>query len=836
MASVARKRTLTQAPLLCALAAVVAVLAIVLTGVHASFNQTQDEAVAEAVAQGPATAAAAQVAAEVEAPAEADAAKKTADRISKSAPTTVTHRLAGDSFTADDGRIYLAATVPDLAQHADIVDGQWATTDREASVQADSGLRVGDTVAVRDIGLKVVGTWRVKDASDPRWFAEPSMLSGADRDAIGPLIVTRRTLDALPIYVEEQWTIVPRSDGLGTEEIQSLASELGRVLADDQPGVEIRGQLLERADSVNRSIKAGRGLEVVAMSVLGLVGVVTMLQLLGLLGDARQRESDLLRARGASVPQVARWHGLDVAITAIIAATVAAGLVAVTIGEPSWLLATGAAVPAVILGPIFAARRARHATAHVARESSVTLGGIAVLACAAAALTITQFLTYGSAITTRVDGRPAVDPLTVLAPALTLVAGALLGAVAMGPLAIRAARHAADREGLTMVMAFRQIARRPRTFGVLVALSAVVVGNTLTASAYAATSRSLDERVSIAAVGADIRVELNIDNASAADSTSLDAKRFANLPGVKAVVPGIGGTGRIGETDVPFLAIEAADLDVLVKVGALNSADLRKALSTKGGGTGAVITESLAAALNLHVDDIFDVALPNGIGEVTARVRKVVRVVPGLPTDGGMLVNTAAIQRALARADRSPAEPSTFLLSADNPHATARAAAAASTHTANITVATSDAVLVRSAANTWVYTTIGIVVLGLIGIIAVAVALVRRRSVEVRILRALGLPTSGQRRARLAEIGAAIAAGGLVGVLTSILVVATTVPGLARASRASDAPNVPLDLKLDLPLLAIAVGIAAAGLAMAGTAYRRAVSRQATELVRGEVT
>ena len=48
MASVARKRTLTQAPLLCALAAVVAVLAIVLTGVHASFNQTQDEAVAEA--------------------------------------------------------------------------------------------------------------------------------------------------------------------------------------------------------------------------------------------------------------------------------------------------------------------------------------------------------------------------------------------------------------------------------------------------------------------------------------------------------------------------------------------------------------------------------------------------------------------------------------------------------------------------------------------------------------------------------------------------------------------------------------------------------------------
>ena len=59
---------------------------------------------------------------------------------------------------------------------------------------------------------------------------------------------------------------------------------------------------LERADAVNRSIKAGRGLEVVAMSVLGLVGVVTMLQLLGLLGDARQRESDLLRARGASVP------------------------------------------------------------------------------------------------------------------------------------------------------------------------------------------------------------------------------------------------------------------------------------------------------------------------------------------------------------------------------------------------------------------------------------------------------------------------------------------------------------------------------------------------------
>lgn len=831
LAGVARKRTLTQAPLLCALAAVVAVLTFVLTGVEASFSHTQDEAVAKAVARAPARDAAIQITSGVDRPEEGTAAKAVVDRISGSAPTDVVHRFRGDSFKGSAGRTYVAATLLELPEHADLVDGRWAEGDDETSVQADSGLAVGDAVFAGDVRLEVVGAWRAQDPADPRWFADPAMLSGAERRAIGPLIVSAATLEALPTYVEEQWTIIPRAKGFGTDELQAISDELADVLADDPPeGVAVEGQFVDRIDAVNRAVKAGRGLEVVALMVLGLVGFVTLLQLLSLLGDARQRESALLRARGASVPQIARWHGLDVAIISIIAAAVSAGVVAVTVGKPSLFLAACAAAPAVILGPLFAARRARTATARAARETSVALGSVTFLACAAATLTVLQFLTYGSAITTSADGRPAIDPLTVAAPALTVVAGALLGALVAGPLAAFAARRSARRTGLTVVLGLRQIARRPRTFGVLVALSAIVVGNALAASTYAATARSLDERVSAATVGADVRVELDIDAASPAETTSAEATRFAALPGVSSSAPGLSGIGRIDEVDVPFLAIGASDLATMA--GA--TASLRNAITTPGP-TGSVVTESLAETFSLHVGDAFDIVMPDGIGQLRTVVRKVVRVLPGVPADGGMLVDLAAVQAALATGNSSPAVPNLFLLRTDDPGATARAAATASAHVASISTADTAGALVRSAAGAWVGTTLGVVVLGLLGIAAVAVALVGRRGGEVRVLRALGLRTSGQRRARLAELVAALAVGAGAGVVTGVVVVAATVPGLARSPRSSQAPDVSIDLQLDAPLLGIALAMAIVGLAIAGAAYARAISRQAAELVRGEV-
>ncbi|MEO6604791.1 MAG: hypothetical protein ABIN55_04185, partial [Aeromicrobium sp.] len=701
----------------------------------------------------------------------------------------------------------------------------------ETSVQADSGLSVGDEVTAGDVRLKVVGTWRVSDASDPRWFADPAVLSGSDRGAIGPLVVTRRTLDALPTSVEQQWTIVPQADRYKSAELAALSRGLARVLAEDPAdGVGVEGQLVDRIDAVDRVMRASRSLEVVALMILGVVGLVTLLQLLDLLGAARQREAELLRVRGASIAQIARWHGLDVSIISIASAAIASGVVAATIGKPSLLLVLCVAAPAAVLGPALAARRARSVTAHTARESGLALGSLAFVACAAAGLTVAQFLSYGSSITTDADGHPAIDPLTVLAPGLTLVAGALLGALVAGPLARLGARRAAPGTGLTPVLGLQQIARRPRTFGVLITLSALVVGNVLAAATYTATARSINERVSAAAVGADVRVELDVDNSSASETTAADAKRYASLPGVTSVSPAIGGFGRVDELAVPFLAIDADELATLSGPPEVEAAikDTKFAPSA--------ITESLANALDLKVGEPLAVEMPDGIGQLSTVIRAIVPVLPGLPTDGGMLVSVASVQAALAKENVTAAEPNVFLIRSDDPRATALAAPAASTHAADISVADTDGSLIQPASSAWARTTIGVIVLGLLGIFAVAVALVGRRAGEVRVLRALGMRTSEQRRARLVELFAALSVGAVAGLVTSLVMIATTVPGLVRAPRLTRAPDLPMGLHLDAPLLVIAITLVAGGLTIAGFTYGRAISRQAQELVRGEGT
>ncbi len=825
----ALKRTLAQAPLLCALAAVVAVLTFVLTGVESSFTRSQDAGVANALAQGPARSAALQITSGVERPEEGAAARDAVERISRSAPTEVAHSFVSDSFTGAGGRTYIAAAMPDLPDHAELVDGRWATAGSEAAVQVDAGLNVGDEVSAGDVRLKVVGTWRVTNVSDPRWFADPAVLSGADRTAIGPLVVTRRTLDSLPTSIEQQWTIVPRAERYGTDDLRALSDGLTRVLGEDPAdGVGIEGRLADRVDDVNRVLQASRSLEVVALMILGVVGLVTLLQLLDLLGAARQREAVLLRVRGGSVAQIARWHGLDVAVVSIVSAAAAAAVVAATIGMPSLLLVCCVAAPAVILGPAFAAGRARRATAQTARESGLALGSVAFVACAAAGLTVAQFLSYGSSVTTDADGRPAIDPLTVLAPGLTLLAGALLGALVAGPLARLAARRAAPRTGLSPVLGLQQIARSPRMFGVLITLSALVVGNVLAAATYSATARSVAERVSMSAVGADVRIQLDVDNSSAAETTAADGARIAALPGVTSSSPALGGTGRIEDRDVPFLAISSGDLDDL-KV----PSSVRAAMSGAKF-PGAAVTESLASALGLKVGEPFEVQMPDGIGQLSTVVRTIVKVLPGLPTDGGMLVNLKSVQAALAEADVTPAEPNVFLVQTDRPQATALAAAEASTHAADISIAGGDGSLIQPAARAWARTTMGVTGLGLLGIFAVAVALISRRSGEVRVLRALGMRTSGQRRARLVELAAALAVGALAGVVTSLVMVATTIPGLVRAPRLAQAPDLPLGRHLDAPLLAIAAALTVAGLVVAAMAYARAISRQAHQLVRGE--
>lgn len=578
------------------------------------------------------------------------------------------------------------AEVPDLtrfesveaiAAHADLVDGRWPEADRrpiEAVVteQAADPLGVGAGSAItltrRTDGsvheVLVTGVVRLAASAGPLVSDEPLLRDGREQGAtfltLGPLLVPRADVLALATgrTVDARWAAAPEPSALDPEELRPVANRVGRLegvvsadLGTNAPRVS--SALPEHLRAVAGSLLAGSAGVLLLDAQLAILAGYGLMLIAVLLLEERRAETALFRSRGADGVALVAWALAEAVILVLSAAVVGLVLAFVVValgprvgvlGSPDsplprldagsvgvTLVAGGAALVGFLLptlaslGPLAAVRRAvgRQVPRGAAQRTGIDLALVAL-----AAIALWQLRVYGTPITRDLRGTLGVDPLLVAAPALALLAGAVVTLRIVPLLAVGAERLVAGARGLLLPLAARQLARRParqsRTALLLVMAGAINVF----AAAYAGTwSTSQADQVDHE-VGADLAIDM-----SGADlpTWAVDAL-LAGTPGVAAHTPmlredvDLGAAGRgtlvaLGPEAAGVVRLRADRADGAVEDRFAGLAAARPAL---GGvalpGAPTAIRVSLRTALEGWVTEEHPVALDPAFPGASAAV------------------------------------------------------------------------------------------------------------------------------------------------------------------------------------------------------------------------
>ena len=537
------KRLREHAGLFGALIGVVALVAGLSVGMIGYLAQSADEG----VRAGLASRAGADLALRASLALDPDAAKQDAEvraAVARSFPgisiaidRTVSARVDLARLDADgeSGGSYRAQvlSIPDLPERATLVDGAWPTSTDEVSMQAVGAERlhvvVGDTLQIDGTRLTVTGTWQVNDPLDPRWLGESLITDGTDDTDFGPVIIEESVWPQLDTDPRARWTLVPDGSTLDAGDLS------GMVAAWNSLGTDWRGQVtsqlitLEKTGRFKRSaIELGtrvdglQAIQPVALLLLAAIALVTLAELGRLLTTTRSSEIALLWSRGASALDIGLSTAAEVAFAAAVGALAgtgaAVGALALlltpeaigTVGVALWLIPLAVTAGAVLVVAGSAFRSARRQTVRDPSEAGgrarrLAGPGVVILATAAAALSVWQLQLYGSPLTPTTDGGTDVDPIGVVAPALTLVAVVLLGLV-LFPRIASLAELATRRSGIAGILAARTVARRLQIVAAPIVVVAVACATLVVASAYSATWSDSFGRTSALRAGAPLHV------------------------------------------------------------------------------------------------------------------------------------------------------------------------------------------------------------------------------------------------------------------------------------------------------------------------------------------
>lgn len=495
--------------------------------------------------------------------------------------------------TAIDGEPtpMIVASIPWLADHADLVEGDWPAADDEAALQAAAadalGLRVGDEFTIDDEAYRVTATWVPADAADPVWFADPGVASGAEGAAggiPGPVVVDESAFAATGDTPVVRWTIVPDAGWLGAAEVGELAAGLPRLAAEvralasgNPDAVDLLGTLGSTLSRADRAVGTASGVLGLPTVLLLIVGGVVLVLVARALADGRRAEAVLLRARGASFGALVRASAAEIAAVAALGAlaggAIALAVLAVVIGGSPTALAGAAAVGAVVaellavllaLGVIVATLRAPVVgRADGGRAALIASFAPLLLALVAAGLAVAQFVALGSPVVLLADGRVRVDPLALSAPVLLLVAAALAAPVIAGPLLALAERTSAGSRGILPALPLRQLARRSRAVASAVLVVALATGATVLAAAYEGSTAQAGAEATRAAIGADVRVAYDVRPNVDARHPAASAAAVSALAGVDDAFALLVATASAGSDPLPIVAADASRLAAL---------------------------------------------------------------------------------------------------------------------------------------------------------------------------------------------------------------------------------------------------------------------------------
>lgn len=854
------------------------------------------------------------------------------------APVLVDRTLRSDPVTvgAPAAELDVSLAALDVRERATLDSGDWPSGADEALLSAAAataaGLGPGDTVVLpgpREV--TVSGTWTAVDPLDPYWFAE-------DLGAV--LVVDEAVFDQTGVVPVARWTVRPDPVAIGPDALDRVsagATGLRALLdADESVGtgnVVVSGGLAQWTDRLRGSIGAVAGVAPVPVILSAVIGLIALVELARLLVGVRVVETGLLRSRGASAARLARDAAGEAALAAVPGAAAGTAIAAVLGGTWSWHVAgvvAAAAVAAFALSAFLDARApARRETAQDSgRGRRIASVGLVVLTVSAAALSAWQFLLYGSPV---VGGR--VDPIAVLAPALVLVAGALLGVLLFGIVTAALERALRRRGTLPWTLAARQVSRRIAVFTTPVLLVGLATGGLTVAAAYSATWATATATALDVGNGADVRAvtgepaasfaavegvravsavltaELQLGDdpvalvslpASAAESVlttadgAIDTRRLATSLGTdtpSVVVPA--GTERLtveataptllwivdsdgdlavlrpGDTDLPAgdgwrilaadvvvnapaspytyridgiladgspldlgdwrIAEEAQPLEgeaVLQGVGFVATLDIPRAGTVRLVPAGdqalpLVVSQSLADRGSLSVGDALTLRFEGSGREVSGTIADVVPAVPGTSNGLGVVADLPALLHGQLLASATVPEPDEVWIATANPSAVTGARVT--------TTDPRDSVLAAGRGALWIGSAGGLV-LAVAAVSSIAGALLRGRTGELVVLRAVGLSAAEQagsrRRELILVLGWSVVAGLAAGIVTSLLLV----PALARSAVLDPPDALPTVLRVD----ALWGGTALAALILALVAvvavYSARVARQARTL------
>lgn len=536
-----------------------------------------------------------------------------------------------------EARMHVLAD-PSLPSRADLVAGEWPGAGGAAlnAVAADLfGIGVGDLLRVgaddKAVTLTVTGLWSAQDPTAAYWMGDPAIATGEGYPAgdgtrgFGPLVVDEPTLLTLQVTPTAWWTIVPNAATITPTQWQELDTALTglrdevRALPNSLGAASvISGGLATTTSDVLTGLGAIRGVTPVGLVLVGILGVVTLVQLARLLGLARRPETALLRSRGASAAWLTTVSGVESLVVAGLGAALglvaSAGLLYWIFGDEAlttvpWYYAVIAAITVLGVLTVIAWRESarvsrRDTVDDSGRARGITTVATTVLALAAAAVATWQSLLYGSPLVTDASGRLSVNPLAVLAPALCLIAGALLVLLLLAPLSRIAEAAAARSRKLQPAYSVRQIARGLISYAAAVLVIALASGGVVVAAGYAATWQGLSERTAKIVNGADVRV--TIDDASVfAVNTSTPLSAFTKVPGIASGVRVLTIDVNVGD-DADLIALPASSLPLFTEGTGIDGAQLAAQL-TSGESVGVPLPDDATA---LSIDVTYSAILP----------------------------------------------------------------------------------------------------------------------------------------------------------------------------------------------------------------------------------
>jgi hypothetical protein len=518
----------------------------------------------------------------------------------------VTTFASGESepFRTERGTIAFGF-VDDLPSHADLGAGRWPATRSSplevalpSTVASDLGLRVGDVFDAQSrldpahrVTARVVGTYRPDRIASAFWWGDPLATAGA-----GPFVTTRESFDALGLRDQGlRWRLEPDTSRLTLDQaavVRARLSSLRERLNEGRPAgqqIDVQTSLPRVLDEADHSLHLARAGVLVPFIQLALLAAYGLIVTTALLLERRYRVTETLRLRGGTALQITGLALVEATLIAVPAVALAPWLAAGSLRalnhagpladvgvllEPhltaaSYLLAAGAGV-VCILGLALPALRARRVS--VARQRRrPALAGLAqrahrdLLVAGLALLGYWQLRRYHGTLVSH-QGSFGIDPFLVAAPAVLLLAGALLSLRAVPLAAALVERFAPGSRGAVSALGFRQLARRPRAYSRSVLLLVLAVAIGVFATTYASTWHRSQVDQARHAAGADIRVEPSA--VAGAPPPIGVASSYAQL-GALSVLPVASDTfavGGAGTETATFLALDARRAGSAVRV------------------------------------------------------------------------------------------------------------------------------------------------------------------------------------------------------------------------------------------------------------------------------